>query len=352
MAATIRIATLISTLVLLAPFKAAQTYEVTDLGTFPGGTVSQGQALSDRGDVVGYARFADYNAHGFFWTEKTGLLDLGAIPPQSNFSVAQAINSHGIVAGYSTYDYPPLLNELAVLWIEGRIQDLGTLPGSDISEAMAMNDRGDVVGFSVPNAFLWTRKDGMQDLGTLPGGYYSQALAISPRSEVVGFSNASDGNWHAFLWTESEGMQALPYLSSGDSSASANGINRHGQIVGGSGNFYSGNFAVLWHRRDHVENLGVLPGEGWSTAFAINGRGQVVGWSGFRAFMWSRDEGMRDLNDLIPSNSGWFLSLATAINERGQITGQGSINGQSHTFLLTPNCEPSRECEDSGSTAN
>jgi hypothetical protein len=45
---------------------------------------------------------------------------------------------------------------------------------------------------------------------------------------------------------------------------------------------------------------------------------------------------MRDLNSLIPSNSGWSLTIATSINVRGQITGQGTINGEQHGFLLTP----------------
>jgi probable HAF family extracellular repeat protein len=45
---------------------------------------------------------------------------------------------------------------------------------------------------------------------------------------------------------------------------------------------------------------------------------------------------MQNLNDLIPSNSGWSLSLPTGINSRGQITGQGTINGEQHAFLLTP----------------
>jgi probable HAF family extracellular repeat protein len=127
-------------------------------------------------------------------------------------------------------------------------------------------------------------------------------------------------------------MQALPQLPGGYS-ASANGINDLGQIAGGSGNY-----AVLWHndKKHTVENLGTLPGQGWSTAFAINDAGQVVGWSGFVAFIWSRENGMRDLNNLIPSNSGWSLSLPASINVRGQITGQGVINGEQHGFLLTP----------------
>jgi len=332
---TLRLPACILAVLLQPSISAAQAFRVTDLGTFAGGSVSQGQALTNCGQVVGYARFADFDAHGFLWDQERGLHDLGAIAPQHNFSVAQAINSSGVVAGYSTFDYPPNLDSHAVLWMNGGIFDLGTLPGSNDAQAMGINDRGEVVGFSVPHAFLWTAQTGMEDLGALPGGY-SQALAINNREQVTGFSNNARGNWQAFVWTRSGGMQALPYRTSRDDSASGNAINAKGEIAGASGGGFT-SIAVMWHA-DHqtVETLGVLPGQGWSAAFAINDHSEVVGWSGFVAFLWTHKNGMQILNDLIPKNSGWTLSLPIGINDRGQITGQGTINGQQHGFLLTP----------------
>ena len=44
--------------------------------------------------------------------------------------------------------------------------------------------------------------------------------------------------------------------------------------------------------------------------------------------------GLRDLNDLIPPNSGWVLKEARDINNSGDIVGYGSINGVNHAFLL------------------
>ena len=34
--------------------------------------------------------------------------------------------------------------------------------------------------------------------------------------------------------------------------------------------------------------------------------------------------------------SGWILEQGLAINDAGQITGSGTIGGQTHAFLLTP----------------
>jgi probable HAF family extracellular repeat protein len=322
-----------SALLLLTSLATAQKYSIIDLGVFHTGSSSQGQALNAIGQVAGYADLAGgYVAHGFLWSERTGLVDLGSIPPSSNFSAAQAINSFGDIVGYSVYDQNQ--DAHAVLWNHGTILDLGTLPGGTISQANGINDLGQITGFSngavtEPQAFLWAKHSGMRNLGTLPGGYYSQGLAINIHGEVVGFSN-SNGVWYGFLWNEVDGMQKLP-----GPSASANGINDLGEVVGGAG---ASPRAMLWHNDKHhtAEDLGVLTGTGWSSAFAINDLSQVVGRSGFVAFLWTQDKGMQDLNTLIPGNSGWSLSLPTSINVLGQITGQGTINGEQHGFLLTP----------------
>ena len=79
------------------------------------------------------------------------------------------------------------------------ITDLGTLPGGDFSVAEGINARGQVVGESntasgATHAFLW--EDGrMTDLGTLPGG--GEAHGINARGQVVGHSNG-----HAVLWSK------------------------------------------------------------------------------------------------------------------------------------------------------
>jgi probable HAF family extracellular repeat protein len=45
---------------------------------------------------------------------------------------------------------------------------------------------------------------------------------------------------------------------------------------------------------------------------------------------------MRDLNNLLPPNSGWELTQALGINDKGQIVGYGTHDGQIRAFLLTP----------------
>ena len=62
----------------------------------------------------------------------------------------------------------------------------------------------------------------------------------------------------------------------------------------------------------------------------------------YRAFVWSTTGGFQDLNSLIPSDSGWTLESATAINDRGEIAGRGdyhratSGHDDDRGFLLIP----------------
>jgi probable HAF family extracellular repeat protein len=87
--------------------------------------------------------------------------------------------------------------------------------------------------------------------------------------------------------------------------------------------------------------LGTLPGDSMSFADGINSQGQVVGGSGTslagRAFLWTAQSGMVDLNTVLPANSGWILDAdATGINDSGQITGTGTLNGaRLHGYILT-----------------
>src|ERR1700740_854834 len=64
------------------------------------------------------------------------------------------------------------------------------------------------------------------DLGTLPGAMSSIAVALNNRGEVVGSSSGQ-----AFLWTESNAIQGLGFGPTPGTASSANGINRRGDIV-------------------------------------------------------------------------------------------------------------------------
>ncbi|MFA1542883.1 hypothetical protein [Actinomadura monticuli] len=111
-----------------------------------------------------------------------------------------------------------------------RVIDLGTLNGSDWSEAFAVNEHGHAAGQSDGHATLW-RNGRIIDLGVLPGGLWSVATDLNDRDEVVGYGSASGGT-HAFLWKNGR-MRDLGALPGGTDSY-AEGINNAGDVVGNS----------------------------------------------------------------------------------------------------------------------
>ena len=161
---------------LFVSLAAAQTYTVTDLGLLSGDVSSEGRAISFTGLVVGDA---ENNLQAFFWSPTHGLLGLPHLKG-GQYTIAMGINASGLIVGNSTYN--SIENTHAVLWTNGKVQDLSTLSGGTQSWGNAINASGQVVGGSnssatQPNAFLWSRSKGMIDLGVLPKGFYRRELA-------------------------------------------------------------------------------------------------------------------------------------------------------------------------------
>jgi len=105
--------------------------------------------------------------------------------------------------------------------------------------------------------------------------------------------------------------------------------------------------------------LGSLGGS-VSTAWGINDLGQVVGSSSImgdtvdHAFLSNGSDPMTDLALLAEVRAAGWTSLTRAydINNVGQITGGGFINGEYHGFLLTPGPAPAPETGDAGGLDN
>lgn len=323
---------------ILAPLAGAQSYTVTDLGTLPHGKETIPTAINSHGDVTGNAwGGAGMSPHAFLWTAAKGIRDIGALPGDSQ-SYGLGINESDAVVGLST---STTFGNRAFLWTQnGGMQDLGNLGGKGGTSATGINDAGGVVGYSLLSdnrtihAFLWTQAGGMQDIGTL-GGSYSAAYGINDVGEVVGQSSLSGTPtvFRSFLWTQARGMKNLGSLTRSNQSG-ALAINESGEVVGFS---FSGNYtaAFAW-----TQSQGMWPvGGSRSSACGINATGDLVGSFGTPfayAFVWTPTNHEKNLNDLIPPNSGWALSQACAINRSGQIAAQGLISGQTHGALLTP----------------
>mgnify|MGYP001004540270 FL=1 len=326
--------TLLSAVLIMAlwvPYGAVQSanppesrYTITDLGTLGGD--SEALAVNNVGQVAGrYATGSGYTYRAFVWEDGV-MQDLGTLG--GDRSEAYGINDSGQVVGVS---YISSGDFRAFLWQNGSMQDLGTLGGDD-SIALDINNSGQVAGSASRSdgrlhAALWS--GGITDLGAL--SLDSQAYGLNGSGQVVGSAQVGTVSpWsmydHAFLWNGS--MQDLGTLGWAYSHAYA--INDNGQVVGNLVNEGQNDWhAVLWDGSMH--DLGGTQ----STAVDINNAGLIVGSSGGHAVLWESGQ-MLDLNSQIPVDSGWLLQSARAINDKGQIVGRGSLNGQARAYLLTP----------------
>jgi probable HAF family extracellular repeat protein len=304
----------------------ASVVSLIDLGTL-GGPVSQSKAVNRRGQVVGTSRDAQGRTRAFLWQQDLGIVDLKPLTGVN--TSANDVSERGDIVGGGDTGFGDFH---AYFLSEGTSFDLGTLGGNE-SEALALNQRGQVVGHSrvregagrFKHAFFIPEPGTMLDLGTL-GGPTSIAHAVNDRGEVVGLSGTATGEGHGFLWSAGRGMRDLGTLEGGVSVAL--GINNRTVVVGGSGR------AFLWNEVEGMVDLGTLGGR-TSCAYDVNDAGCIVGVSQTdavgsaglphptHAFLRTPDGCMVDLGTL-----GGEHSAAAALSE--EENGALWIAGHSH----------------------
>jgi probable HAF family extracellular repeat protein len=181
--------------------------------------------------------------------------------------------------------------------MKGAPIDLGTLGGAS-AQALAVNDAGQVVGKATTSdseyyqAFRYDFYDGrMHNLGRLPGDRGSTAFGINDHGDVVGLSTPGSSGAHAFLYDHGT-VRNLGTLAGGTTSA-ARGINDDGIVVGSASTAASGSCAFVYDGTTMVNLNDLLPANsGWilHSATAINNDGLIVGYGIHnnleRAFAW------------------------------------------------------------------
>ena len=325
----------------MAPYAAAQSYNITNLGTLSGGTNSEAEAINASGQIVGYSESVsgsdDLNLDDTAFSYSSGVMSsLGTYSGGGN-SYATSINTGGTIAGwaYNSSGFPN-----AFVYANGTMTSIGNLGGGE-SYAAGINDSGQIVGDSInsnndDHAFLYAAGT-MTDIGTLSGGIASDAFAINNGGTIVGVSYNSSGVAHAFSY--SNGTMTDLGVPSGDQDSTAYAINSAGQIVG-EADSASGAAHAFLYSNGTMTDLGVPAGEQNSYAYGINSGGTIVGTAddadgNYIAFVYA-NQTMTNLNGLISPTSGWTLEAANAINSSGDIVGYGLFDGNVDAFLLTP----------------
>ena len=290
---------------------------IVDLGPLDGYDSSRADGVNNAGTVCGWSYSDDYAT---YWDADGTSHDLG----RAAASRAQDISGDWIVgrgpgtAGWIYQISTAAMTEIGAQEIQG-VNDNGYAVGqgklytpdglgvwdvspiSDMSSTSGISNALQVGGTTTINgpeeAAIWDA-GAVTPLGLLPGGSESKGWCISQNGLVSGFGNVSGGAKHAYIGSIVEDVPQM--------------VDIHGSPAG---NANSAGIEVLAD--------GTVVGYAWGT--------QTV------AFYYAADGTMYDLNDLIPGEWGWTLSLATGISDNGAyVVGRGVIDGQTHGFLLVP----------------
>ncbi len=245
-----------------------------DLGAF-GGVTSYGNAINDAGAIAGTFVTAMGEHHGFMYRAGS-FIDIGA------GTSGEGINARGDIVGSrqdedGTHGY---------IYSDGALRGMNNVRTGTQGIALDVNDAGQVAGMSSidytsvdPSVHpFWYRKGDTIDLGALGNNYITAAVAINNAGQIAGYSEGVDGG-HAFLLDGGRGMVDLGGF--GEGSLRVHDLNEHGTLVGTASTEELGLIPFM-NVGDALVDLNTLidPALGWQlfSAYANNDLDQIVGW--------------------------------------------------------------------------
>jgi len=280
------------------PSGIVRAYKVCRGGPIPVGAAF-GQrpvaALSNEGQVAGAAGNGPNALRA--WASHLGTF--GAVLWPTSVSVARGINSAGHVIGEVRFDAGHQTLSRAFLITDGHWSEYLRPPGGGLTQAVAINDRGDVLFNasalmtvrSESDAWCLTRGEYVPVAGAAPGR--STATALAPDGTAVGHTVHADGSTTGFVWRagRAQGLGSDLTIATYPS-----GVNDRGTVVG-----------RLLHANGSTE-----------------------------AFIWTAAQGLQPLAAFVSLPRGWHLAEANGVNANGEIIGIGTVQGRRRGFLLKP----------------
>ncbi|MFL5330023.1 MAG: hypothetical protein ACJ8C4_14050 [Gemmataceae bacterium] len=313
---------------------ASVLYNITDIGTL-GGPECRARAINNFGQVTGDSQYSPGNYHAFIYSNAS-MTDLGNLPGSGTNSYGRGINDVGQVTGVAGSGS----TTKSFIYSNGQMTSLGTLGGTFCS-AEAINNSGVITGGSfysgLNSSHVFSYATGvMTDFGSPTSGS-AGGFTINNFGQIVAQSNGL-----TYLRVGS-GWQSIGTFGG---STTVGEINDTGTIVGISTypDSHTRPYIFVNGQMTDIGNLGGVS----SGARGVNSTGQVVGFSSLltgvqaHAFLYQNGQ-MSDLNDVIPTGSGYVLNDAWDINDFGQIICQATnpaFGGFTHSVLLTPVPEP------------
>ena len=229
------------------------------------------------------------------------------------------------------------------------------------AQPQSINKRGEISGFCSTGGRIhgfFRSKKGQYTLLDFPGATLTEAVGINDDGQVVGDYRDSEGRFHGFFWDAGLFLTIdVPFPEA--TLTAPNGINNVGQIVG----FYFDNNVTEMFPNGHPHGFlydnGVfssfnVPGASVTLPVDINDHGQIVGLyvgNDMVAHSFLLEEGRLTTFEL--PFPGVILTDISGINNRGQIVGRylesnpgDAVNPfLNHGFIATPESEPKSKAQ-------
>jgi hypothetical protein len=207
---------------------------------FPGAASSQVTGINAAGDLSGIYVDANGNSHGF--TDIGGTFTTVDNPASTVFNQALGINNSDETVGYYAPTQTGSPGDIAYSQQGGAFTDINALlPANFNSQAVGINSDATpwIVGFYQPDAGLTTSFGFVDEGGAITtidpfGSTFTQALGVNDEGEIVGFYVDGQGVQHGYI---DNGGVFTSFDPPASASTTINGVNDQGDIVG----FYTNN---------------------------------------------------------------------------------------------------------------
>src|SRR5437016_8077628 len=323
-------------------------YQIYDIGVVEvDDTASQGFGVSRAGIAVGRSIRTD-GSQAFIWTLDYGVIGLLNLAGRS-FAVSNSANDSGIAVGTAATTLFGS-DRLPVIWQNGAVSQLPLPVGETLGDANSVNASTVAVGsvdagslqrgviYSGGSATIITQT-------TANGSYFLTAFGINDSGRVVGQGidpmNAARNVGIVYDIGQSMAFEvgALPGLNG----ALAFGVSNSGYVVGSSMLNQGSGLPFIWAEASGMVAIPLAPDTSLGQAEGVNSSGWAVGTDGGAfavPFLYDGTNTYR-LQDLIPGNSGWDLSMNTSssamgISENNIIAGTGVHNGRTPSYDMCP----------------
>ena len=322
--------------------QAAPTWTIQDVGLAPGSVLSTD--LNDKGQFMVTVHFfndEDSFNRPYYGSGSTALTALDHLPGQGS-TRAYTINNNGQIVGVSGQIGSPVGQ--VTTWQFGSSAGTGlNATGND-----ARGNNNGLIAFRHDNHTISTIQNGTVNSTALQGqqsvaAYVFTALNDENQIVVYDLEAGDDAGRIAHVVYDLDSNGPLNYddpITFGNQDFAA-GLNNNGESTGNHRD------EVPFRAYAYPSDTLLAPADGAfaSTANDLNDAGQIVGWSDslFDVIptLWQDDGQVIDLQ--LASNAdelGWDLNQAFAINNKGQVLGWGIVDFQTHFYLLTPVPEP------------